>query len=72
MAAPAVKFADLVDMIDRLPLDERESLVEVVRRRIADDKRRRIAASIRAARREHRQGKAKPATPEEIMREILG
>jgi hypothetical protein len=71
MPARAVRFADLVEMIDRLPLEERESLVEVVRKRIADDQRRRIAASIRAARREQARGRCKPATPDELMREIL-
>lgn len=72
MSAPAVKFADLVEMIDRLPLDERESLVEVVRRRIAEDGRRRIAASIRSAKREHLRGRTKVTTPDDLMREIMG
>jgi hypothetical protein len=71
MSAPAVRFADLVDMIDRLPLEQRESLVDVIRRRNADDERRRVAASIRSARREHRRGRCKPTTPDELMREIL-
>lgn len=71
MSAHPVRFADLVEMIDRLPLDERESLVDVVRKRIADDGRRRVAASIRSARREHGRGRCKPATPEELLREIL-
>jgi len=71
MSARAACFADLVDMIDRLPLDQRQSLLDVVRKRIADDERRRIAASIRSARREHRHGRCKPTTPEELMREIL-
>ena len=71
MFAHAVRFADLVEMIDRLPLDQRESLVDVVRKRIAHEERRRIAASIRSARREHGRGRCKPATPDELMREIL-
>jgi hypothetical protein len=71
MSAHAVRFADLVEMIDRLPLDQRESLVDVVRKRMVDEERRRIAASIRSARREHARGRCKPATPDELMREIL-
>lgn len=70
MSAHPIRFADLIQMIDELPLDERESLVDVVRKRIADDTRSRIAASVRSARREHRQGKAKPVTPGELMKEI--
>jgi len=72
MPSNALRFADLVEMIDTLPLEERESLVEVMRKRNADDKRRRIPASIRAANREHRRGQCKPVTPAELMREILG
>jgi hypothetical protein len=71
MSASPVRFADLVSMIDRLSLEERRTLVDVVLKRIADDERRRIAASIRAARREHGKGRCKPTTPEELMREIL-
>lgn len=70
MSAHAVRFADLIEMIDRLPLEERECLVDVVRKRNADDSRKRISASIRSARREHQRGKAKPVTPDELMKEI--
>ena len=63
MASNAVRFADVVEMIDRLPLEERESLVEVVRKRNAEDARKRIAASVRSARRErYVPGKARPAS----------
>ncbi len=72
MSARTFRFADLLEMIERLPLDERASLIDVVRKRIADDERRRIAASVRSAHREHARGKAKPVTPEELMREIAG
>ena len=71
MSAHTVRFADLVEMIDRPPLDQRESLVDVIRKRMTDEERHRIAASIRSARREHRRGRCKPTTPDEIMREIL-
>ena len=72
MAASTLRFADLLETIERLPLEERESLIDVVRKRIVDDERRRIADSVRAARREHARGKTSPATPEELMREITG
>lgn len=72
MPSNAVRFADLVEMIDTLPLEDRESLVEVVRKRNTDEERRRIAASIPAAKREHSRGQCKPVTPAELMREIQG
>jgi len=71
MATRTKRFGELVELIDRLPLDERASLVEVVRQRIADDEHNRITASIRAARREYARGRCMSVTPEELMREIL-
>ena len=71
MPSNAVRFADIVEMIDTLPLEDRESLVEVVRKRNAEDERHRVAASIRSAKREHSRGLCKPVTPAELMREIL-
>lgn len=72
MSAASRRFGDLLEMIERLPLDERESLIDVVQKRIAEDARKRIAASARAAKREHARGKSRPATAEEIMREVSG
>ena len=72
MSAHSIRFAELVEMIDRLPLEQRESLVEVVRRRNSEDERRRIATSIRSAKREHRRGKSRPTSADDLMREIQG
>jgi hypothetical protein len=72
MSAHTFRFADLLEMIERLPLDERESLIDVARKRLAQDERKRIAASVRSARREHARGKTKPVTADELMREITG
>ena len=66
----AVRFADLIEMIERLPLEQREGLLDVVRQRIAEDRRRRIAASVRSARREHARGRSRPTTPDQLIREI--
>jgi hypothetical protein len=70
MVAHSERFSDLVEMIERLPLDDRASLLDIVQKRIVEDERHRIAASIRAARREHRRGRSKPMSPADIMREI--
>ena len=70
MSAHAITFADLVEMVDHLPLEQKEGLVDVVRKRIAEDERHRIAASIRAAKREHSRSRCQPVTPDELMQEI--
>ena len=55
---------------DRLPLEQKEGLVDVVRKRIPEEERDRIAANIRAAKREQSRGRCKPVTPDELTREI--
>lgn len=72
MPTRTVRYADLIEMIDRLPLDQRASLVDVVQRRMADEERIRIAASARSARAEHKRGRTRRTTADQLMREILG
>jgi hypothetical protein len=52
-------------------VEEQETLVEVLHRRLADRRRVELAADIRAGQREFAQGALRPTTPDEIMKEIL-
>jgi hypothetical protein len=70
MQKPA-PFAEVLEAVEHLSPDEQEALLEIVRRRMAERGRRRLAAEVRRARKEFAQGRCKPATVEEIMREIL-
>lgn len=64
-------FSDVLEEIDKLPLDEQELLADIVRKRIAEQRRERIAQDIREAQREYQAGKTTPATPDELMSDIL-
>jgi len=64
-------FAQVLEAVNRLSPEEQEALLETVRSRMAERGRRRLVADIRKARKEFAQGRCKPATPDEIMREIL-
>jgi hypothetical protein len=66
----ALRFGELIEMIDQLPLEAREQLVEVARKRIADERRKRLARSVRSARREQARRRTKATTADELMREI--
>ena len=65
-----VTFDELLDAIEHLPADEQADLVEVVRRRLAERGRRRVTEDVGEARAEFGNGTAKPASVDEIMREI--
>lgn len=65
------KFHIVVDAADRLTLEEQETLVAVLHRRLADRRRGELAADIREAQKELERGVLRPTTPAEIVKEIL-
>ena len=69
--AKLLPFAEVLDAADHLSLDEQEELIAILHRRLAQAARQRLAAEIREARQEFSEGRSLPATPGELMREIL-
>jgi hypothetical protein len=67
----AMPFAEVLEAADQLSSDEQEELIAILKRRSALAARQQIAAEIREARQEFVEGRCVPATPDEIMREIL-
>ena len=67
----ASRFHVVVEAADRLTLEEQETLVTVVNRRLADRRRAELARDIREAQREFERGALRPTSPDEIMKEIL-
>lgn len=66
-----ISFNDVLEAVDHLSLDEQESLIDVIRRRIAAHRRQDIAKLVTSAKDEYKNGKLVPETPDEIMRSIL-
>ena len=64
-------FGDILEAAERLSLEERESLAEVLRNRTIEERRAGLKRDIAAAKREYAAGKCKPATVSQIMQEIL-
>jgi hypothetical protein len=64
-------FGQLLDSIEALPEDQQESLVDIVRKRIAERRREALVKSVAEARKEFKSGKLRPASSAEIMRKIL-
>ncbi len=64
-------FGDVLEAAEKLSLDEQETLIEILRRRAIERRRDRLAKDIKEAEKEYREGKCKPASVDEIMKEIL-
>jgi hypothetical protein len=64
-------FSTVLDAADALSLQEQETLIEILRHRIAERNRQRLIKDVQEARRDFAQGQCPEATADEIMREIL-
>ncbi|MEW6297431.1 MAG: hypothetical protein AB1671_06790 [Thermodesulfobacteriota bacterium] len=66
-----VPFGEVLEAIDKLPLEEQKTLMDIVRRRIAERSRKMLAIEVQEARQEFVEGQCRPATADELMKEIL-
>ena len=65
-------FQKAIDVVESLPFDEREEVIEIIKRRLAEDRREEIAANAREAVKAVREKRAKYGTIEELKRDLLG
>ncbi len=66
-----LSFGEVLEAADHLSPEEQEELVAILHRRLAHAARQRLAAEVLEARQQFAKGRCMPATPEELMREIL-
>jgi hypothetical protein len=65
------KFGAVLEATESLNLEEREALVEVLRRRTIEERRAQLKREVAQANDQFAKGKCKPATTAQIMRELL-
>jgi len=61
----------ILDSADELGVEEQESLVEVLQRRLAEHHRGILLEAVKSARREFASGRCRPATPKQIVKRIF-
>ena len=62
-------FADVLEAAEQLDVDAQAELVAILRRRLAERGRERVAATVAQARREFAAGQCQPMTAAEVVRE---
>ena len=65
-------FSDVVDAADDLSVDEQETLVEILRRRIAKRNREALVRDVAEARAEFRASQGRTSSVSDIMEELRG
>lgn len=63
-------FHKVLSDVGQLSIDEQETLVDIVRRRLAELRRQHVIQDVEESRREFAAGRLKPMSVEEIMDEI--
>jgi hypothetical protein len=59
------------EVSSELPLDDQESLSEILHRRVIERRREELAREVFQARQEYEQGDCRPVTADDLMSEIL-
>jgi hypothetical protein len=65
------QFNNVLEAIDQLLLEEQETLLTIIRHRLAERGRQRIVRDVEEGEREFASGRLKPMSVEEIMDEII-
>jgi len=63
-------FDEALEIIESFPDDQKESLIEIVKRRLTEERRERLAQTVKEAREEYARGEVKRGTVDDLMLEI--
>ncbi len=66
-----IPFEEVLEAIYELSLEEQETLLDILHRRLAEQSRKIVAAEIQEARKEFAEGRCQLSTAEEIMKDVL-
>ena len=64
-----ISFNDALEIVESLPEGQRESLIEIVKNRLIEERRDRLAQNIKEAREEYARGDIRKGTVDDLMRE---
>lgn len=64
-------YGEILEAADKLPLEDQESLVEVLQHRLIERRRAEIVKAVEESRRDFEAGKCRTGTAADLMREIL-
>jgi hypothetical protein len=64
-------FEEVLEAADRLSLEEQGTIIDILHRRMIDQRRKELIIEVHEARKEFQEGHCRQATSEEILKEIL-
>ena len=72
MAEAAAKsdFQELIESVEALPLDDREILMDIINRRIIEQKREELVADMEESLQAYRKGEVRIGTVDDLLRDL--
>ena len=65
-----ITFNDVVDIVESLPEEQRESLITIVKQRLLEERRDKLSQCIKEAKEEYARGEIRKGTVDDLLREI--
>lgn len=66
----AATFQEALEIVESLPQDQQENLINIIRRRLIEHRREALAEQIKEAREEYKRGEVRRGTVDDLLREI--
>jgi ribosome recycling factor len=63
-------FNEALDIIESFPEEQKESIIEIVKHRLTEERRERLAQTVKEAREEYSRGEVRRGTVDDLIREI--
>jgi ribosome recycling factor len=63
-------FNEALEIIESFPDEQKESIIEIVKRRLTEERRERLAQTVKEAREEYARGEVRQGTVDDLMLEI--
>jgi len=67
---PGLTLDNFLDEFSRLPIEDQEMLLDILKKRNIEQKRLRIAQEVKEAQREHNKGLTKRGTIEDLIKDL--
>jgi hypothetical protein len=64
------RFQELIETIEALPLDDQELLIEIIHKRLIQQRRAKLAAEVAEAREAYQKGEVRRGTVAELMEDL--
>ena len=65
-----ITFNDALEVVESLPEDQRESLLEIIRNRLIEERRDKLALSVKKAKKEYQKGEIRRGSVDALIREL--